>query len=509
MKKTLTELFDGLEPEELDQLLPGEMDADLPEGVMERMKARAVEKACPKRAGRRRVRSRQRLGLAAACLALAVALAGAAYAAEAREYGAAVRFFDENGLSTEGLSREDVKAVYRDIITQRFSYDKTAQVIERSVPGVEIDQRQPDPEELAQLWNSKDPGKNPAASPFAELDYRFEYVERMDEELGFKVFDKCYLDHYEDGVRVWRAEFDQFCVTDWTPVSGGTAVWGETYTWSSEQPAYPWVARVDEAGDILWQRRLDHGFRREYVAQVVDNGDGTWAVISRGDFEYLCLSRFDADGNELSSHQTQVGNYGIWNAVRLGEGYLVQLGSYTEGEYARLVKLDREGNISDSFTYEGKDCCYFIKDMAEFNGRVYLSAYATPKLADGEGDAGGRYEIADILNYLFDNELLGISSEELTPMVRDNYTAVLLLCGPEGGQPETFYSVKGSLGGNLAVNGAGELVWDVESVADTFFSPATSSFTIGGTSQVFRYAFDGTGALVRQEDTGETVPYRR
>ena len=94
-------------------------------------------------------------------------------------------------------------------------------------------------------------------------------------------------------------------------------------------------------------------------------------------------------------------------------------------------------------------------------------------------------------------------------MVRDNYTAVLLLCDPEGGAPETFYSVKGSLGGKLTVNDAGELAWDVESVVNTFFSPATSSFTIGGTCQLFRYTFDAAGTLLHQEDTGETVPYRR
>ena len=78
-----------------------------------------------------------------------------------------MRFFDENGLSTEGLSREDVKAVYRDITTQCFTYDKTAEVIRRSVPGVEISQREPTPEELEELWNSRDL----TASPFAPLDY--------------------------------------------------------------------------------------------------------------------------------------------------------------------------------------------------------------------------------------------------------------------------------------------------------------------------------------------------
>jgi hypothetical protein len=69
--------------------------------------------------------------------------------------------------------------------------------------------------------------------------------------------------------------------------------------------------------------------------------------------------------------------------------------------------------------------------------------------------------------------------------------------------------VQGSLGGRLSVNDAGQLAWDVESITSTFFSPATNSFTIGGTCKVFRYNFDTEGILTRQVDTGETVPYRR
>lgn len=441
-------------------------------------------------------------GALAACLALAVGLVGAGFAAEAREYSAAVDFFEQNGLSTEGLSRADVKAVYRDIVTESFTNDKTAQVLERAVPGWEISQREPTPEELAALW---DRNVWRSTMPETGFSYSVNYEEKLDESLGFYVLDKSTVDCYQDGELLWTVEFPGFVVEDGVYTSSGTAVWGRNETWSSEQPVYASVARLDESGDLLWQRQLDHGFEREYIAAVVDNGDGTWAVVSRGDYEYLCLSQYDMDGNELSNYVTEVGNYGIWNVVCLGDGYLVQLGNTTDGETARLVKLDRTGNLLDTFTYEGEDCDYYIKDMAEFGGRVYLSAYAVPKQTNG----GGRHEIADILAYLFDNNIWEISSEELTPLVRDNYTAVLLLCDPEGGAPDTFYSVKGSLGGVLAVNGAGELVWDVESVLNTFFSPATSSFTIGGTCQVFRYTFDGAGDLVSQEDTGETVPYHR
>lgn len=453
-------------------------------------------------AGRRRTPiSRKWLALAA-CLVLTVSLAGVAFAAEAREYSAAVKFFEVNGLSTDGLSRSDVKAVYRDITSQHFTYGKTAEVMERAVPGLEIDQRQPTPEELAALWDWN-LWRN--AQSGAGISYRLDYLEKPHEALGFDVLDKSILACYRDGDLLWTAEFPDFYAEDSVLTTAGTAVWGHNDTWSSEQPVYSSVARVDGSGHILWQHELDHGFQYEYISRVVDNGDGTWAVISRGDFEYLCLSRYDTDGNELSFRKTQTGNLDIWNVVRLGDGYLVQLGNSADGETARLVKLDREGNLLDSFTYEGEDCTYTITNMIEFGDRVYLSAYAVP----GQIDEGGRHEIANILDYVYDRENWEISSEELTPIVRDNYTAVLLLCDPEGGAPETFYSVKGSLGGKLAVNDAGELTWDVESIVNTFYSHYTSSFTIGGACQVFSYTFDDAGTLLRQEDTGETVSYHR
>lgn len=442
----------------------------------------------------------RRWGALAACLVLVLGLAGGI--AEAREYREAAAFFAANGLSAEGLSRSDVKAVYRDITTRRFACDKTAEVLERAVPGLEIDQRQPTPEELAALW---DRNVWRTTQPGAGFSCRVDVRERLDESLGFDVLDRSILSCYRDGELLWTAEFPGLYVEDGIHTSAGTAVWGHNDTWSSEQPVYASVARVDESGNILWQRQLDHGFEREYIAAVVDNADGTWAVVSRGDFKHLCLSQYDMDGNELFSYDAEVGNYGIWNVVCLGDGYLVQLGNTVDGETARLVKLGREGGVLDTFVYEGEDCDYTITDMIEFGGRVYLSAYAVPRQKDG----GGRHEIADILARLFDNNIWEISSEELTPMVRDNYTAVLLLCDSTGGTPETFYSVKGSLGGKLDVNDAGELAWEVESVVNTFFSPATSSFTIGGTCQVFRYTFDGTGTLLQQEDTGETVPYHR
>lgn len=449
----------------------------------------------------------------AACIAvlvLTVGIAGLAFAAEAKEYSTAVDFFEENGLSTEGLSREDIKAVYRDITTRRFEYGKTAEVIVRTVPGWDISQKKLTPDELAALWKRNcDIGSTGTTDTAKDqFVYTTDYLDKSDDEHGFLVFDRSLLNCHRGGRLIWTAEFTEFIVDDACHTSAGTAVWGFTYRISNEESSPAWIARVSENGTVLWKHQLEHGATYcEDVVQIIENRDGSWAVISRLDFEHLCLSQYDVDGNERSFQKTHIGKVGVLNAISFGDGYLVQASSFEEGGKARLIKLDRAGNLIDDFSYTAEDCDYTITDMAEFEGKMYLSAYATPKC---QSDSFGRDEIAGILDYVFDNyPKFDIPSEELTPLVQNNYTAVLLVCDPAGGAPETFYSAKGSLGDKLSVNDGGELVWTVHSVYATFFSPATSSFTIGGRCQVLRYTFDTDGKLISHKNTGETVPYRR
>jgi hypothetical protein len=45
---------------------------------------------------------------------------------------------------------------------------------------------------------------------------------------------------------------------------------------------------------------------------------------------------------------------------------------------------------------------------------------------------------------------LDIPNAELTELMRDNFTAALLVCDPASGIPQTFYTVKGSFGAKLS-----------------------------------------------------------
>lgn len=513
MKYTLENIFDELNPNELDEIMPDNFDAKLPKGTLRR-----IEKAALQRSGIEKNRRHFNFKIfapVAACLILTTGIGGCAIAAETKEYNAAVDFFAQNGLSAEGLSREDLKAVYRDITTNRFMNDKTVEVIKRSVPGVEILQEEPTPDELATLWSSNINmwnGLSTKNSVKYEWDYEYKDAERH-------YLDKIIVECQRGGETLWKTEFlspcekwnDSFYIENCVATSAGTAVWGDRTYWTErdlyENFTYGWLARVDDNGNKLWQIELNHGFDYERIRAVLDNGDGTWAVISEGDSEYLCLSQFDINGNELSFQKTKVDGLPIWNvnAARLGDGYLVQISSAGGGN-ANIVKLDHNGNVTDNFVYESDDCDYYITDMTEFEGNVYLSAYAVPKNKNNDIYRDGLFEILD--NIISEKGDLNVSPEDLTPAVREHYTAVLLLCEPNGGEPRKFYSAKSSLGGALAVEN-NQLKWNVENVIMVGYLPYVSSFPISGNCLVYRYSFDENGALVGCEDTGKVVGFHR
>lgn len=452
----------------------------------------------------------------AACMILLISLGfgSVAVIAEAKEYNAAVEFFNDYDMSTDGLTRGEIKAVYRDITTKSFTYSKTADVIKNSISsdridGYEILQNAPTSENTENLWNYKNSYAIFEEKKVDGVRYSYHSEYKTDPNLGFEVHDKSYIEKYDGEELLWSAFVSEFWINGYSVVSDGVIAYGNTPTWSSTQISNAWMVKVDSDGNVIWKHMLDNGFEDEYIAEILENDDGSLTVISRGDLKYFCFSRYTSAGNVTHFAKTEIGNYGIWNVARLSDGYIVQLGSYMTNEHSKIVKVDCDGNITEAFSYGDNESYYYITDMIEFNGNIYLSAYAVPRLEDEDQNAGGRYEIAAILNYLFDNNRFNISDKELTPMVRDNYTAMLLLCDSDSGEPQIFYSVKGSLGGELSLNGNGELIWDVQSITSTFFSPMTSAFTIGGTCFVYRYTFDDYGKLISREKTGETVGYSR
>ena len=91
--------------------------------------------------------------------------------------------------------------------------------------------------------------------------------------------------------------------------------------------------------------------------------------------------------------------------------------------------------------------------------------------------------------------------KEFTKVVQDNFKAVLLVCDPEKGVPETFYIADASAGSNVYVNDSGQLVWEVQSIESADTDLPQYSYT--AVCKVYGYTFDENGNLIGQTDTGK------
>ena len=451
-------------------------------------------------------------GIVAACLVLAVTVSLSWFSiADALEYKAALSFFEENGLSTEGLSRYDIKAVYHDIITKSFTYEKTADVLRNSahVSGLELELPDESSTEVSceaseKNYNSQDTDGNGIILQADNQD--------IFNDEGSKISQKSIVRCYKDDELLWTKEIpDTYILIDsYLYTDNGLVFYGMNVVWSSiyDNTTRYYIGFIDNDGTFKWGIVPDHGFQFENIWSVLDNGDGTIAVISEGDYNYLCLSRYDKDGNETCFKKNETGSHKVYKASRFKDDYIIYgVMNRDETEYF-ILKMDQEGNISDSFisSYETNDMKYSINNMIEYGEQLYLSADALPK-----DYWNGNNEFAEISEYFKSHEMSDyyIPDEVLTPIVQKYNNAVLLVCDTESGEPKKFYSVSGARTGKLSVNDKGEMEWEVARIISTHFSPYTSSSSIGGKCRIYRYVFDQSGEIIRQEDTGKIQYFTR
>ena len=53
------------------------------------------------------------------------------------------------------------------------------------------------------------------------------------------------------------------------------------------------------------------------------------------------------------------------------------------------------------------------------------------------------------------------------------------------------------------------LIWEVEYLSNMFYSPATSSFTFGGVTQVYNYIYNKNGEFLNADKTETLRVFRR
>lgn len=456
----------------------------------------------------------------AICVLVCIAVGASVYGivVEAKEYNAAVAFFEEYNLSTEGLTRSDIKEIYRDITSKTFNDEKTLQVISKSIGGYEISIDELKPEQIEEAWNEY------ISEPLRIYESNEEGVyyitDNITEFEGEDVSDHTgVFEKYKDGESIWKICFDEKSITGYESYKGISIVYGETYTSSSKERAYAWLAMVDSEGNTVWEYTSYNDYEWEWIEQIIVEKDCI-TVFSRVKAEAcnvseldMLISKYNVKGERIECTVSRIGDYGILEAVQLGEGYLVQLGSYEEGQ--RILKVDSNGSISEYYEYSSENQSYVINHMIEYGDKIYLSGYVVPKMKNYYSVHGELSE--DIWNVISaaaaeSNEVNGgffELNEVQLDMVRDNYTAVLLICEPNSGEAKAFYSVEGCMGAGLGLTEEGLLQWNVECLAKATYCPFVSSFLLQGASSVYEYKFDKSGSLISSEMTDELVRFAR
>ena len=199
-----------------------------------------------------KINRRNLIWIAAAAILVLVMAGGAVFgavSAEAKEYEKAAAFFEENGLSSEGLSRAELRAVYRDITTKHFTNEKTAEVLRKSVPGFEIGQEEPTPEELAAAWDRNVWKRTVSRRGYS---YEVEVVNRKSDLWETDMLDKTILTCYLEGSRLWTVELPNVYVDGYFHIEGGTVVWG-TWPVFSTGASHAWISFVDDSGEKIWR----------------------------------------------------------------------------------------------------------------------------------------------------------------------------------------------------------------------------------------------------------------
>jgi hypothetical protein len=459
-----------------------------------------------------------RLLYAAAAVVLLAALGtGAyAYAAEAKEYKAAKEFFMDNGLSTEGLTRGEIKAVYRDITTESFTYDKTAEVIAHNletnhIAGWELISNDPDPDpvDVKQIWEQlwvKYQGEIHYFCDWQDVqtvENGVVHVSMKEGSITKCIGNEPIWTYTTDNMRFYH----EVMLTE--DVLGVGAVTSD-YEYpedgdfdDSERRYMPAISRLTEDGKLVWFAKWDNGWPEEQISSVVENEDGSLTVISslcdREKKEFaLCVTRLSEGGENLGSVIEPMDNE-VWacDAAAFDGGYLAVIyETINNNEKINLkqsvVRIEKDGTVAGIYSYssEGKD--YTILSIAPFGGKLYISAQLNDRI-----DYGALW--------MRNSNGEDISDEEYTELAKQSTTAFLLVTDEPGGEVRVFYEIKGAVPHDPLKVEDGKLVYSVGVVVKAHYTPIINTRTKEWTLGLIEYVFDAEGALVETREVGSSV----
>ena len=478
------------EPEELDRLLK-----DVGEGRLSRERNRRILKRVEETAGIKAARGalprfNKRAWLVLAVVtALLVCLGIGTYAyAEAEEYSRALRYFEEHGISTEGLTRTEIKAVYRSFLTESTEHDDGTGVVEHTA----------DVTEVAGIGF-------PAETGTPSEDEIKAGEERHREGLASR----------GSGYIAWTETSDGILVTGYDRDGRelwSSAVTGMDYRWpeivddgvilvgAEPGTGAPMVKKYSTDGGYLWTSVLERG----EIQSVIGNADGGITVFAtvmdcgHGRDHAVIVSRIGPEGEIVYSAENPTEDpIRVCDPVHFGESYAA-LGyndSFERFGEGSLVLIDGTGRITRQFTVGADGERYDFLELAVCGGKLYVSAVVK------------RYELIDPL---YGPGAGSIPEDEYLEMIKSAFSAVLLVYDDPESSPAVFYEVDGAGCQGIRVNEDGLLEWDVRSIISAEYDhryKMNGSRYINARVKLYRYIFSADGGFLEKIDTGEITAY--
>ncbi|MBQ7700298.1 MAG: hypothetical protein IJT49_08165 [Clostridia bacterium] len=484
MKKDFYKILDNCSEQELEILLQG-VKVSSGSSAEKRIKNKVFSKLGISGKAKKNTLPRRIIAVSAATVAV-LSLSVGIYAAytEAAEYTEAVEYFEENGFSVAGMTRSEIKTLYREIksrlvITKEDG--KTDHIYAKDVvTGTELDGYDRVVENT-----EKD-----VINCFIKVDWRDFYSSF--ERVGSSHF---YVTH--NGSMVFDYEARGVYLFNYCAVSDGYILVGDhiDLTPDNDISCCGCIIKLDLQGKQLWQMYLDkngdHQLPYEFTINVAvkENSDKTVAVLGQGfkaltdsdgnivyygdrlikyDFGtiWFFLYEISADGNIINTKEHPSNDsYEIKSFLKMGDGYLLKLNE-------TFVSLTSELEVVNAVNYSEAGYQYVINDICEYDGKIYISAdrlALSPNGVDYTHSATkiGAYLLGHLFKGIEKDQLplyaLNLKDEDVTDTVLNSVSAVLFVCDGDMSAPAAFYTVTGAFTKNLSVND-GKLVWETNNI---------------------------------------------
>ncbi|HBL83300.1 MAG: hypothetical protein A2Y17_10210 [Clostridiales bacterium GWF2_38_85] len=447
------------------------------------------------------------LAVCSCFLIIIVGISGFAINAEAREYKAAVQFFEENDLSTEGFTRSEIKKIYKDIDMGVFSYEKTIEILNKiSVEMYSVELESQDTESLEKLWSLRNfymEYKNGNA----ENGMKFKFTV-SDETIGSSY--KTNFEKYEGNKLVWSTTLEHaltdenYIVSDTGIVITGTAAENDS-DWSGI------IILLDTSGSLKWEKEFKAN--SSYHKAIISNDNiyvfGNSYEGEGSDRKWnLCINKYDIDGNLISATETvRENSFRVKAAGFINDLYLVKI---TSSDNDQLITVSPQGEIQQEIKYSLDGKAYTVKDILNYNGKVYLS---TVLLNEATEDF---YKEFTELKKKYDEECQRSGKDEidmpqeyydrLLDLFTNQYSSALLVCDSEMVITKVF-SVEGTVCGELAVSDDGGLLWIIHRIDAVKPQYLLSSCMANIYLTEFTFRMDPSGYLIDKSEDENHVQW--